>query len=98
MPDIQIRNEKLQDIKHEQYLLRHIWSGVISGFLGLGNEFCALLVVYLHRDTAYPSRNVSTKLTIYAAEHRRRAPDSKLTDSAVHITVSLDITSLNHYL
>jgi high-affinity Fe2+/Pb2+ permease len=72
MPDFQteIRNEKLQDIKQELYLLRYdIWSGAITGFLGGANYICAILEVYRHFETTYPSQNVWTKLPIYAAQN-----------------------------
>jgi hypothetical protein len=97
MPDFQteIRNDKLHDIKQERYLLRYdIWSGAISGFLGGANDICALLRVYRRFKSTFPSRNVRTKLPIYAAQNRRRAQTSKFIDSVVYITVSLDITSL----
>lgn len=97
MPDFQteIRNEKHQDTKQERYLLPYdISSGVISGFLGGANKICVLLGVYRRFETTYPSRNVRTKLPIYAAQNPRRAQASKFIDSVVYITVSLDTTSL----
>jgi len=72
MPDFhtEIRNKKLQDIKHERFLMRYdIWSGVIWGFLGGANEIWALLGVCRRFETTYSSRNIRTKLPNYVAQN-----------------------------
>jgi len=97
MPDFhtEIRNKKLQDIKHERFLLRYdIWSGVIWGFISGENEICALLGVCRLSETIYSSQNVRTKLPNYVAQNSIRALASKFIDSVVYINVSLDFPSL----